>query len=117
VTGKPLPPFGKDYLASPTSAGLCVAIGRNAWDFAKRRRHRPVLVLPDAEKPSDRRWPSNRYGALLYETATPDDERLNSTAAALLIAGSPFVVAVRLGIRGVPIVCFYPAESSARAAV
>ncbi len=89
-----LPPYGAQYLAAPPSAGLCIAIGPDAWDYAKKKPF-AVLVVPDDNQPSDYRWPSHPGGALIFERGIYDNHRLTAMATELLVAGSPFVVAIR----------------------
>lgn len=91
---KPLPPYGKQWLADPPGAGLWVAIGPTAWNFAKARAF-PVPILPDDAEPADYRWPAHRGGATIFECGIFDDDRLSAMATELLTAGSPFVVAIR----------------------
>jgi len=89
-----LPPYGKQYLEQRPSAGIWVAIGPGAWDFAKVRSF-PVMVLPEDREPSDFDWPADGQPALIHERGGCNDERLRAMATALLIAGAPSVVAIR----------------------
>ena len=108
MNGKPLPPFGKQWGDSQPSAGLCVAYGPNAWNYSKAKPF-PVLVLPNDKKPSDFRWPSHPGGAVIFERGEFDDDRLAELANELLLAGSPFAVAVREALMGSePRHFFYP---------
>ena len=90
---KPLPPFGKKFEPVPKT-GIRVAIGREAWDFAKRH-YVPCMALLDDTQPADRRWPSDGGPALIHERGDYNDERLELLAHALLKAGSSSVVAIR----------------------
>ena len=89
-----LPPYGKQYLEQRPSAGIWVAIGPGAWDFARIRTF-PVMVLPEDKEPGDFEWPSDGQPALIHERGDINDERLYSMAEALLLAGAPSVVAIR----------------------
>ena len=89
-----LPPYGREYLEQRPSAGIWVAIGSGAWRFAKVRTF-PVMVLPEGSEPDNYEWPSNGQPALIHERGELNDERLHAMAKALLLAGSPHVVAVR----------------------
>lgn len=89
-----LPPYGRQYLQQRPSAGIWVAIGPGAWDFAKVRSF-PVMVLPEDDDPSDYEWPSNDQPALIHERGEYNDDRLHAMARALLLAGAPSVVAIR----------------------
>ena len=91
---KPLPPFGKSFQPVPDS-GIRVAFGPTAWAFAKCHPHFPMMVLPEDSEPSDFRWPSSNGPALIYERGTFNDKRLDTLARALMVAGSPSVVALR----------------------
>lgn len=91
---KPLPPYAKTYLAAPPPAGLWIAVGPGAWNFATSKPF-PVLVIPQENEPSDFRWPSHPGGALVFECTTFDDALLTAIATELLAAGCPFVVAIR----------------------
>ena len=91
---KPLPPFARKFLETPPSAGLWIAIGPGAWRFAKKKSF-PTLVLPQQNEPSDFRWPSHAGGALVFELGELNEERLEAIATELLVAGCPFVVAIR----------------------
>lgn len=88
-----LPPYAKRYLASPPSAGPCVAIGSSAWTCALEKPF-TVLVLPPENEPSDFRWPIHPGGAVVFEVGEFDDERLRAMAYELLAVGCPFVVAL-----------------------
>ena len=94
-----LPPFGKQFQPVPRS-GVRVAIGPGAWDFAKKHYH-PCMVSPTAvaDEKSFRRddfsWPVDDRPALVFECGPSDDRALQGLAGALLMAGSPYVVAVR----------------------
>ena len=89
-----LPPYGKQYLEQRPSAGIWVAIGPGAWQFAKVRSF-PVMVLPDDHHPSDYEWPTDGGPVLIHERGPGNDERLHSMAKALMLAGAPSVVAIR----------------------
>ena len=89
-----LPPFGKQYLEQHPSAGIWVAIGPGAWQFAKVRSF-PVMVLPDNREPSDYMWPADGEPVLIHERGPCNDERLNAMATALILAGASSVVAIR----------------------
>ncbi len=88
-----LPPFGKSFSPVPRS-GVQVAIGPEAWEFA-RTRFRTVMALPAGESPDSFKWPSDGGPALIYERGQFDDDQLKAMAAALLKAGAPSVVAIR----------------------
>ena len=90
---KPLPPYGNHYLNDPRN-GVHVAMGPSAWDWAKTRRY-PVMVLPEGDRPTDRRWPTTHGPALIWEVGTYDTDRLTELAACLLRAGATSVVAIR----------------------
>ena len=92
---KPLPPYGRAYLALHPDPGLCVATGPGAWAYATRRREGHCLVCPDDADPQSFTWPTNGTPALIREFGPPDDDRLTALAAALLGAGAPSVVALR----------------------
>lgn len=87
------PPYYKDYAKNPRG-GVRVAIGPNAWGFAKKQYH-PTMVLPDDANPEDFGWPSDGKSALIHERGEYDDDRLRSMAAALLRAGASSVIAIR----------------------
>ena len=89
-----LPPYGQQYLEQRPSAGIWVAIGPGAWRFAKVRTF-PVMVLPEDKDPEDFNWPSDGQPALIHERGDFNDERLNTMAKALLLAGATSVVAIR----------------------
>jgi len=88
------PPFGKQYLEQKPSAGMWIAIGPGAWDFAKSRSF-PVLVLPIDAELSDFEWPTDGGPVLVHERGQFDDDRLRAMAEALLRAGASSVVAIR----------------------
>lgn len=88
-----LPPFGKKFQPVPRS-GVQVAVGANAWDFAKTHPH-PIMVLPADVRVQNYRWPSDGQPALIHERGDHNDERLDTLAQALLRAGASSVVAVR----------------------
>lgn len=92
-------PYSRRFLAERPGAGLVVAIGPGAWDVARRWGY-PVVVLPPGDDPAGYRWPAHRYGAVLHEAGPADDGLLTATAAALLRAGNPVVVAVRWSLFG-----------------
>lgn len=94
MTARKLPPFGKRYLADPPAAGLCVAIGPDAWRYAKQKPFQ-VLVLPPENEPQDFRWPSHPGGAVVFEVGEFNDDRLEAMATELLKSGCPFVCAIR----------------------
>jgi len=87
------PPYYKDYVENQRG-GVRVAIGPQAWKFAKNQRH-PTMVLPDDANPEDFGWPSDGKPALIHERGTYDDNRLRAMAEALLVAGASSVVAIR----------------------
>ena len=87
------PPYYNDYIENPLG-GIRVALGPQAWEFAKKQYH-PTMVLPQDEIPSDRDWPSDGQPALIYERGEYNDERLDALAQALLRAGAGSVVAIR----------------------
>jgi hypothetical protein len=53
------------------------------------------MVLPEDREPDDYDWPSNGQPALIHERGDYNDDRLISMAKALILAGSPSVVAIR----------------------
>jgi hypothetical protein len=69
-------------------------MGPSAWEWAKTRRY-PVMVLPEDEHPTDRRWPATDGPALVWECRTYDTNRLTDLACCLLQAGATSVVAIR----------------------
>jgi len=87
------PPFGKQFQPVPPS-GVRVAVGPGAWNFQKKH-HVPIMVLPDDTNPDDFGWPSDGKPALIHERGDYNDERLDSLAHALLMAGASSVVAIR----------------------
>ncbi len=91
--GVSLPPFGKQFQPVPAS-GVRVAIGPGAWDFQKKH-HVPIIVLPDDANLEDFGWSSDGKPALIHERGEYNDERLDSLAHALLMAGASSVVAIR----------------------
>ena len=88
-----LPPYGQLFQTIPKS-GVRVAIGPDAWDFAKRHYH-PIMVLPEGQPASNFTWPSDGGPALIHERGDHNDDRLDSLANALLMAGASSVVAIR----------------------
>ncbi len=92
------PAYYKDYIENPRG-GIRVALGPQAWEFAKKQ-YNPTMVLPEDEIPSDRDWPSDGQPALIYERGEYNDERLDSLAHALLKAGANSVVAIREALMG-----------------
>ena len=94
TTRQPLPPFGKQWLRNPPSAGLVVAIGPDAWDRGQARSY-VCLVLPEDRDPAQFRWPTNHKAALILESGPGDDVLLHHTAIELLRVGAPVVVALR----------------------
>lgn len=105
------PPYAKDFLAGPLPAGLCIATGADAWQFAKCKPF-PVLVLPADAEPSDFRWPSDPGGVVIFERGRADDGRLHALVSELLTAGSPFVVAIREAyLADDPRHIFYPGDN------
>ncbi len=89
-----LPPYGRQYLEDPPSAGLWVAVGPGAWEIAKGKSC-PVVVLPPGSKPSDYEWPATSGAALIFETGPLADDLLHELAKTLMLAGAPSVVAIR----------------------
>ena len=87
------PPYYKDYIENPRG-GIRVALGPQAWEFAKKQ-YNPTMVLPEDEIPSDRDWPSDGRPALIYERGEYNDVRLDALARALLQTGASTVVAIR----------------------
>lgn len=88
-----VPPFGRIFKPIPTS-GVRVALGPGAWDFAKKH-HCPIMVLPEDAQPGDFKWPSDGRAALIHERGGCNDERLDSLARSLLMAGVSSVVVIR----------------------
>ncbi len=89
-----LPPYGRQFLARPPSAGPWVAIGPNAWDFASRKPF-PVMVLPPGADPDYFNWPVEGASVLLVEWGASDTETLERVALALLRSGAEFVRPIR----------------------
>lgn len=89
-----LPPFGKQFLEQRPSAGIWVAMGPGAWEFAKARTF-PVMVLPDDREPSDYEWPTDGGPVLIHERGPCNDQRLHALAKTLMLAGASSVVAIR----------------------
>jgi hypothetical protein len=96
-----LPPYGAEYLKRHPDPGVCVAIGRNAWSFA-RSSGKPMMVLPATHEPAYYQWPASGQPALIHELGAPDDERLTALARELLTAGNPSVVAIRHSMLSAP---------------
>ena len=92
------PPYSSQYVPQ---RGLEVALGCHAWTFAKRQ-YKAVLVLPMDRDPAEFMWPAEQYGAVIHETGSRDDERLDKLAGELLKAGNPHVVALRHSLAWVP---------------
>ena len=90
---KRIPPYGRDFQPAPKS-GVKVAIGSSAWDFAENHYY-PIMVLPEGQPASNFTWPSNGGPALIHERGDYNDDRLDSLANALLMAGASSVVAIR----------------------
>ena len=90
-----LPPYGKQYLDRKPSAGIWVAIGPGAWDFAKKKSF-PVMVLPEEKHPSDFEWPTNYGPVLIIECGPFNDERLEEMAFELLKVGATSACVIRL---------------------
>ena len=88
-----LPPFGKDFQPVPSS-GVRVALGPGAWDFAKNH-HAPIMVLPEDSPARVFTWPTDGGPALIHERGDYNDDRLDSLANSLLMAGASSVVAIR----------------------
>ena len=104
-----LPPYGRQYLEDPPSAGLWIAVGPNAWGFASQKPF-PVVVLPPGSKPSDYEWPATSGAALIFETGPCDDELLLELAKTLMLVGAPSVVAIRESLlRSKDCRCFFEA--------
>lgn len=93
-----LPPFGKQWLAEPPSAGLVVAFGADAWGFARSRAF-PCLVLPDDEPASTFDWRAftgiKSGPALIHECGAGNEGLLDELARELMRAGAPTIVAIR----------------------
>ena len=88
-----LPPFAKLFQPVPRS-GVRVAIGPDAWDFAKKHYY-PIMVLPTGTPACVFKWPSDGGPALIHERGDYNDDRLDSLANSLLMAGASSVVAIR----------------------
>lgn len=99
-----LPPFGRQYLDNPTSAGLWVAVGPRSWDIANQKPF-PVVVLPPGAQPADYEWPTTAGAALIFETGPLDDDLLHDLAETLMLAGAPSVVAIRESLFQSPECC------------
>jgi len=91
---KPLPPYGREYLALDPDPGMRVACGAGAWGFARNAKA-VIMVLPPDATPDAYRWPNRSAPALVHEVGPPDDERLTALARQLLLAGASSVVALR----------------------
>ena len=89
-----LPPYGRQFIDNPPSAGLWVAVGPGAWNLAKSKPF-PVVVLPIDKRPCDYEWPSVAGAALIFETGSLNDKLLHELAQALVLAGANSVVAIR----------------------
>lgn len=89
-----LPPYGRQYLEDPPSAGLWVVFGPDAWDFASKQPF-PVVVLPPGAKPTDYDWPATSGPALIFETGPRADDLLHELAKSLMLVGAPSIVAIR----------------------
>ena len=89
-----LPPYGRQFLELRPSAGPWVAIGSEAWDFARLKPF-PAMVLPPGDDPDSYDWPVAGEGVLLMECGEPDTETLERVALALLRAGAEFVRPIR----------------------
>ncbi len=87
------PPYYNDYLKNP-HGGVRVAIGPNAWGFAKKQYHM-TMVLPDDAKPEDFGWPSDGKPALIHERGEYNDDRLKSMAEMLIRAGASSAIVIR----------------------
>ena len=88
-----LPPFGRDFQPVPRS-GVRVAIGPDAWDFAKKHYY-PIMALPEGQPASNFTWPSDGGPALVYERGEANNAKLKALATELLLAGASSVVALR----------------------
>ena len=88
-----LPPFAKLFQPVPRS-GVRVAIGPDAWDFAKKHYY-PIMVLPEGQPASSFTWPSDGGPALVYERGEANNAKLKALATELLLAGASSVVAIR----------------------
>ena len=88
-----LPPYGQLFQPVPKS-GVRVAIGPDAWNFAKKHYY-PIMVLPEGQPAPNFTWPSDGGPALIHERGDYNDGRLDSLANALLMAGASSVVAIR----------------------
>jgi hypothetical protein len=105
LMAKPLPPYGQNYRAARPDPGPVVATGPGSWTYGRAwsTTPRPVMVLPDGADPAAFTWPASRQAALVHERGRPDDSLLTKLATQLLIAGSPFVVALRYASRDRPV--------------
>lgn len=106
---KPLPPYGKQWLAERPHAGLWVAVGPRAWEFAASKPF-PVPLLPPGRPVSDFEWPAVESAALIVDTGDCAETR-DELAKALMTAGAPSVVALALSRRDPRI--YYTRESAA----
>ena len=88
-----LPPFGKMFQPVPRS-GVRVAIGPDAWNFAKKHYY-PIMALPAGQPASNFTWPSDGGPALVYERGEANNATLKELATELLLAGASSVVALR----------------------
>ena len=87
------PPYSQCFRSVPET-GVRVAIGTDAWNFAKRH-HVPIMVLPEGGAPSSYDWPGDGRPALIYERGECNDKLLDKMAYELLRAGASSVVAIR----------------------
>ena len=101
-----LPPFGRQYLDNPPSAGLWVAVGPRSWDIAVQKPF-PVVVLPPGAQPADYEWPTTAGAALIFETGPCDDELLLELATMLMLVAAPSVVAIRESLLQSPDCCLF----------
>lgn len=97
-TGLPLPPFGRDWLKTPTSAGAWVSCGSKAWE-ARRVWAHVVMVCPPDEDPAGFGWPVEGLEVLLVELGRPNTPRLEHLGLVLLDAGAELVRCIRAGQR------------------
>lgn len=103
---KPLPPYARRWIEEKPSAGLWVALGPRAWEFAESKPF-PVLVLPSHSSPGDYRWPKTSSPALVFESGDQRDSALDELVKTLIYNGTPSVVAIRESLMRSPDCCRY----------
>jgi len=92
MTRRPLPPFGRQFLASKGNAW--VALGERAWEIARSKSF-PVMVLPPGADPYSYRWPVAGHVVTVIESGSYDTDRLERLALILMTDGARRVIACR----------------------